>query len=147
VEVTDLYVSFENTVSQNRASFNSLGQSDFLLCIANQNSYPNWNYYVDTGSTVSSYTVNLSISNLRIVIVDQLGRSVDFRGCPWTLQIYIEFGEDVDAVGNAADNDVHSVIPFNELSVAQPLYRNTDRLFPKEQNQSSIQYVKRRKFS
>ncbi len=131
-EVSNIYINVENTVSQHRAAYNGLRQTDFILSLPVTTGYDGLIAYADTGQTVYSYNQNLALNNLHITLVDQLGRPLNFRGSPWNMQLLFEFKNNADnQPGNANDMNMVRVPHFNQNAVARP-FGSTDRdlLFP-----------------
>lgn len=131
-EVSNIYINVENTVSQHRASFNSLRQTDFILSLPITTGYDGLIAYADTGQTVYSYNQNIALNNLHITLVDQLGRPLNFRGAPWNMQLLFEFKNNADnQPGNANDMNMVRVPHFNQNAVARPYgSRDRDLLYP-----------------
>jgi hypothetical protein len=133
LEVTSLIISMENTISQHRASYDNMRQTDFMLSIPVYNSFGDFITYFDTGEKVASYNVNLNLTSINITIRDQQGRLVDFRGMPWVAQILLQFYDNSDTTKvNAGDLNVHQgKFPnFDQLQTVLPYSFNRDPLFP-----------------
>ena len=134
LEVTNLFIVVDNTISQHRNSYSGLRQTDFILGIPVSVPFGSTLTYVDTGVKVLSYNTNLSLTTLHITIYDQLGRAVNFRGTPWSCQILFEFSENDDNTqrGNANEMNMSHIPPVNPSNLARP-YESSDRdlLYPK----------------
>jgi hypothetical protein len=133
VQITNLFIILDNSISQHRNSYDGLKQSDYILGIPVNSAFDQVIIYNDTGQTVKSYNTNLHLTTIHLQIKDQLGRFVDFRGTPWNMQILFEFYDNIDgtAMGNAAEMTMQKIPNFNVNAVARPYGTvNSDLLFP-----------------
>lgn len=135
VNTTDmLYISLENSLSQNRATFTSLGRTDFMARIPVNAAFGSqiiWQATID----YPSYQANLNLSELYITICDEYGVNVDFNGSPWGMDIKIDWAYNADIPdGNANELTMH-LLPsstFDANRVAANLGSQYDRLFPRK---------------
>jgi hypothetical protein len=137
LEITNLIFSIDNTVSQHRASYDEMRQTDLILSVPIFNAFGDTVTYFDTGQRVATYNVNLNLTSLNVKIRDQQGRLVDFRGSPWTAQVLLQFYDNSDSTNeNAGDLNAHKAnFPnFDKLQTALPYSFQNDVLFPTRAN-------------
>lgn len=131
--VTSIFVSLENTVSQNRATFDNLSQTDFLFRISIPSTFGSDVNFLATLEQ-KSYVTNINLNNIRITIKDVNGNSVDFRGTNWECDIGIKFGmneegDNKQAVDLNIQNSQRAL--FEPQSVLNTVGKQQDVLFPK----------------
>ena len=141
-----LYISLENTISQNRSTYYNMSKTDFMYRIPLVSTFGDnvtWQATIDT----PSYQTNFNLTELRITVADQDGVNVNFQGSGWDADIKIDWAENADIPGvSAGDLTMHQVnqSTFDPRTVNQGYGAGYDRLFP-EQGWSSQQSAKKRK--
>jgi hypothetical protein len=139
-KIRSLYISLENTISQNRVSFNGLTQTDVLYRIP-----INTRFYepISFQATIEqfSYVTNLNLTSLTFNIFDQEGRFVNFRGGNWSLDIGVKFAiNDDNGVEQASDLNLHlrKNSFLDTQSIINPLNKQQDLLFPNKRSRQNF---------